>query len=423
MNVDLSPNMEDNRPLKISRVQSPEPETLPADTPEWAKIMYRSLNGRMTAFESNVNDTVDFVADTATSAFANTGVNKLAITEIREQFNHLQHKFEDMKIENKTLREKLVSQECYSRRDNLLFHGYVETNDESPNDCEQLVRGSLRKIGIENWKNVRISRCHRKGQKKQDINRPMIAKFHWFGDIKEIMSKKAILKDTNTSIFISQDWPKEVEDKRRILMPFMHRAREENMTARVNVDKLIVQGKVYTVDTLGSLPDRINPTKTATIEKDNCILFFSKYSPFSTHYQRTFKMNKTIYHNMEQSLQHQKALLFKDSDASRKIVQVSNPVQCRQVGRQVKNFNADKWFQDSPLILSEIAEAFYDQHSDLKKILLDTEEKKIVFCGVREKFWGTGLSMRDEAASDSSKWKGQNKLGDILMALRQKLSK
>ena len=116
MNVDLSPNMEDNRPLKISRVQSPEPETLSADTPEWAKIMYRSLNGRMTAFESNENDTIDFVADTATSAFANTGVNKLAITEIREQFNHLQNKFEDMKIENKTLREKLVSQECYSRR-------------------------------------------------------------------------------------------------------------------------------------------------------------------------------------------------------------------------------------------------------------------------------------------------------------------
>ena len=78
---------------------------------------------------------------------------------------------------------------------------------------------------------------------------------------------------------------------------------------------------------------------------------------------------------MEHSLQNQKALLFKDSDASRKIVQVSNPIQCRQVGRQVKNFNADKWFQDSPLILSEIAEAFYEQHSDLKKILLDTEEK------------------------------------------------
>ena len=166
MNVDLSPNMDDNRPLKISRVQSPEPETLPADTPEWAKIMYRSLNGRMTAFESSMNDTVDFVVDTATSVFANTGVNKLAITEIREQFIHLQHKFEDMNNENKTLREKLVSQECYSRRDNLLFHEYVETNDESPNDCEQLVRGTLRKIGIENWKNVRLSRRHRKGQKK-----------------------------------------------------------------------------------------------------------------------------------------------------------------------------------------------------------------------------------------------------------------
>ena len=125
---------------------------------------------------------------------------------------------------------------------------------------------------------------------------------------------------------------------------------------------------------------------------------------------------------MEQSLQHQKALHFKDPDASRKIVQGSNPVQCRHLGRQVKKINADKWFQDSPLIPSEIAEAFYEQHSDLKKILLDTGKKKIVFCGVREKFWGTGLSMRNEAASDSAKWKGQNELGDIFMALRQKLN-
>ena len=44
----------------------------------------------------------------------------------------------------------------------------------------------------------------------------------------------------------------------------------------------------------------------------------------------------------------------------------------------MKNVNAEKWFQDSPLILSEIAKAFYEQHSDLKKILLDTGEKKIV---------------------------------------------
>ena len=88
----------------------------------------------------------------------------------------------------------------------------------------------------------------------------------------------------------------------------------------------------------------------------------------------------------------------------------------------MKNFNANKWFQDSPLILSEIAETFYEQHSDLNKILLNTAEKKILFCGVREKFWGAGLSMRDEAASDSFKWKGQNKLGDILMALRQILT-
>ena len=55
----------------------------------------------------------------------------------------------------------------------------------------ELVRGTLRKIGIENWKNVHISRCHRKGKKKQDINRPMIAKFHWFGDIKRNYVKKS----------------------------------------------------------------------------------------------------------------------------------------------------------------------------------------------------------------------------------------
>ena len=56
-----------------------------------------------------------------------------------------------------------------------------------------------------------------------------------------------------------------------------------------------------------------------------------------------------------------------------------------------------------------------------KKTLLDTGDKRIVIAGIRERFWGAGVALNDDAAADPTKLSGKNKLGEALKLDRDKL--
>ena len=66
---------------------------------------------------------------------------------------------------------------------------------------------------VPDYSDIKIVRCHRKGVKQPGSDRPIIAKFHWFGDIQTILSKKSAFKKP---FLITQDWPKEIQEKRVI---------------------------------------------------------------------------------------------------------------------------------------------------------------------------------------------------------------
>ena len=42
--MEFSPQSESHGVHKYTRIKSPEPEASPADTPEWARVMYSSIN-------------------------------------------------------------------------------------------------------------------------------------------------------------------------------------------------------------------------------------------------------------------------------------------------------------------------------------------------------------------------------------------
>ena len=62
--------------------------------------------------------------------------------------------------------------------------------------------------------------------------------------------------------------------------------------------------------------------------------------------------------------------------------------------------------------------AKFVQHPELQKQLLETGERQIGEADARDSFWSIGTSENTEKSADPSKWKGQNRLGKILMALR-----
>ena len=68
--------------------------------------------------------------------------------------------------------------------------------------------------------------------------------------------------------------------------------------------------------------------------------------------------------------------------------------------------------------MKTVLRAKFTQNLELRKKLLDTEDKVLANADSRDKYWGIGTSANTTMAKDPKKWKGENKLGVMLMELR-----
>ena len=64
--------------------------------------------------------------------------------------------------------------------------------------------------------------------------------------------------------------------------------------------------------------------------------------------------------------------------------------------------------------------AKFEQNANFQEFLLKTDNRTIVEARLDDKFWGAGLR-HDSNQIGSNKWPGKNKLGKILMSIRDKL--
>jgi ribA/ribD-fused uncharacterized protein len=68
-----------------------------------------------------------------------------------------------------------------------------------------------------------------------------------------------------------------------------------------------------------------------------------------------------------------------------------------------------------------ILRAKFTQNLELRKQLLNTEDKVLANADARDKYWGIGTSASTAIAKDPKKWKGENLLGKLLMEIRTEL--
>jgi chromosome segregation ATPase len=131
------------------------------------------------------------------------------IKHLEKQLHDANEEASDAKTNVLTLTESLneVTKNCsnidnYLRRDNLLFHNVKESKDEN---CFQVIRDLMAKMGIENARQLPIVRCHRlKGSR----NPPIICRFHFYGDRQQVFENRFKLKGTR--VFIEEHFPDEV---------------------------------------------------------------------------------------------------------------------------------------------------------------------------------------------------------------------
>jgi len=153
----------------------------------------------------------------------------------------------------KELHRHHVKLECHSRRGNMNFFVIKERVNKTNNDTELALRDFMRtklKFLPANEENIHFDRVHRITSRRSQSNdrnlqpRPIIVKLTHFQDKFFIMS---FIKNLprGTGFGVSDNFPKEVDEVRKVLYPILKAAKREKKAAYFNVEKLIIDGILY----------------------------------------------------------------------------------------------------------------------------------------------------------------------------------
>lgn len=143
------------------------------------------------------------------------------------------------------------------------------------------------------------------------------------------------------------------------------------------------------------------------------ILFYSRseeYHEFSNFAKYPIKIENTIWPTTEHYFQAQK---FNHSPETMELIRkADSPAVAKKLGgnRSFK-LRAD-WESVKESVMKVAIAAKFTQHAKLKKLLLDTCDRKLVENSPKDFYWGCGNT-----------GKGKNRLGVLLMELRVDLKK
>lgn len=146
-----------------------------------------------------------------------------------------------------SIREEMAYIKSQSMRNNLVFTKIPEDNsggNETPEVTERKLREHLHeamKISKEMAEQIRFERVHRTpGQPLHGKTHNIVAKFSFFKDREFVRKEWKQLKGTQYSVF--EQYPPEVIEKRRKLVPKMKIARQQGKSSWIAYDTLYIDG-------------------------------------------------------------------------------------------------------------------------------------------------------------------------------------
>ncbi|TCO44708.1 NADAR family protein [Actinocrispum wychmicini] len=140
---------------------------------------------------------------------------------------------------------------------------------------------------------------------------------------------------------------------------------------------------------------------------------------FSQWYPVEFTVDGQSYRHAEQFMMAEKARMFDDAAALKRIMDSVEPMDAKKLGRTVRDFDQATWEAGRFDVVVRANTAKFGQHPELRDFLVATGEKVLVEAAPRDTVWGIGLGAGNPRAQDPAQWRGQNLLGFALMDVRK----
>lgn len=320
-----------------------------------------------------------------------------------------------LRKQNKVLEDRAIRQEAYSRRENILIHGVQESRSGNES-CNQVVEKIFQELEVGPFN---LTRCHRIGQYKNPAAnqshpspRPIIVRFSHFPDKVTVMKKSQVLNAKN--IFLSDDYPTEIQARRLKLKPVFRAAKNVDNNAKLVQDQIIFQKQRYTVENIESIP--LDTKAIGTIVTDSHVYFKGSYSPLSNMYSCKLEVNGHEYSSSEQLYQFKKSVEMGQKDTADKVLATQDPYQAMALGRNVRTDEAWAATKGTEIMMQTL-QMKYEQVPEFRNLIQQYADKTLVEASTN-KTWGSGIDLNSKELL-TSKWSGKNLLGKTLAKLAQ----
>ena len=208
-----------------------------------------------------------------------------------------------------------------------------------------------------------------------------------------------------------------------MLRPILKAAREiEEFKGKCQMEgaELIIKSRRYNSQNLHALPAPLSGFNATSKSDDEVLGFFGELNPLSNFHAAPFTIGNINYHSSEQYIQHMKSELFKDMTTSTAILASSSAFECKQLSRDIINYNRDTWLDRAKELSTPGIRAKFEQNPTLGHMLLNTGALKLVESR-KDKDWGTGIPIVDDRCLKPDQWANQGILGIILEEVRNHL--
>ena len=266
------------------------------------------------------------------------------------------HRFE---VEQNKLKNKIDNIENRSLSNCILIKGIHDEMDEDIGSLTEKVYYELSKIIDARTDRDRrklanemvIVRCKRIGKYRRAWPRPVSIEFQYNQDLEYIMANRRYLRH---GIYIDREYNEETERKRCLLRPILRAARnisEYQSNCRIEDDKLWINGKSYTAETLDQLPHDLNAFTVTSVSNSECIGFFGELNPLSNFHPAAFNCDGKSFHSSEQYIQWRKAEMFNDTHTANSILSSSTALECKKPGHKHKELRQTQMGQQRKISL------------------------------------------------------------------------
>ena len=147
-----------------------------------------------------------------------------------------------------------------------MFFGIKEEDE----DCEEVISDFVhRKMKIN--RDIKFERVHRVGRKNANRDsrrpRPIVAKFSTYKD-RELVRKQAPKTLKGSNFWVQEQFPPEIEQRRKALYPVMKEERKKNNKVNLVKDRLFINGSEYVPQTDITYADVAGGTRRTPSQQD-----------------------------------------------------------------------------------------------------------------------------------------------------------